>query len=143
MKFACGLRKKHSGLSGRVPAAHNDDLFPLTQLGLHEGRAVIDTESLEPHQVWNGWLIVLGAGSDDNGLGRELLPVVEFDLVWLAAADEADRSVSDHHFRAKLLGLVQRSRCQFMARNARWKSQVVLDLGTRSRLSTGSARLNH
>ena len=51
MHPACGLRKKHRGLSGGISSAHHDHVLIFAQLRLHIGRAVIDALSLESLQV--------------------------------------------------------------------------------------------
>ena len=65
------LREEDRRLAGRVAAADDDHLLAGAELRLHERRAVVHAGALEPRQVRQGQLPVLGARGDDHRARRD------------------------------------------------------------------------
>ena len=84
--LARGLRKENRRLSRRVASAHHGDLFPLAQLRLDVGRAVVDPLALELLQVRDARLVVLRSGRDHDRARRQRFSAIEHDLVRAAVA---------------------------------------------------------
>ena len=138
------LRQEHRGLAGRVAAAHHDHLLAGAQLRLHEGGAVVNAGALEPRQVVERRLAVLGAGGDDDGARRHAAPPRQSRRRRVCGRTRAAWRLcamitSAPNFCAWRI----RAARQLLARDAGRKAEVVLDLRARAGLPARRAGLDH
>src|SRR5262252_205262 len=128
--------QKHRGLAGGVRAADDDRLIVVAELRvLHERRVVVDADTFELSEILDRRLTVPGSGGDDHGAGRNRYTVLESHAIGASFAREIDGTFGNRHLGTKLLRLGIGAFGQLLTRNARGKSEVILDSRARSRLS--------
>ena len=113
------LRQKHRGLSRRVAAADDDDLFAAAELRFHRRRAVVDAGALEPRRDSS-------APASDTRRPVAMMtaraatrrPSSISTRVWLPVARQLGRALRDHDLRAELLRLRVRACGELQSRDA-------------------------
>src|SRR5262249_18435400 len=71
------FRKKHDGLSSRIPAADHNDLRASTELQLGRRSRLVDAQTLELLAHWHVQLAILGPRRDQHTSSRDVLAIVE------------------------------------------------------------------
>ena len=88
-------------------------------------------------------LAPLHSGRDHQGVAGDFVSVRQLDDSVRAFRADANRFLRRQNFHSKTLGLHHRAPRQIVAAEPRWKSQIILDARTHSRLAAGRFPLDH
>src|SRR5579859_2115790 len=114
MHLRRSLRKENGGLPSRVSAAYHSYLFRITELCLHMGRVVINSSARESICLLNRQSRILSTCRDHYAARTKLQARFQNDHVWLSTAIDMHNRLGNHQLCAKLLGLSDRSICEFL-----------------------------
>src|SRR5262249_36083374 len=93
-------------------------------------------------EALDGETPVARAGREQNRAGRDLVSLLEPDVMTAVAGDELERSVRRRHAGVELPGLRHRAARQFGARDAGGEAEVVLDAARRPGLAAEGGALD-
>ena len=116
---------------------------PRQRCGLAGGRRVVDPGAFELLAPFDRELLVLGAGRDQQALGRDGFPAFDLEDRIPVVEGEANDGRRDREGRPELVGLNHGAVRELGARQSRRESEVVLDAHARARLSPGGRALEH
>src|SRR5260370_42361436 len=83
------LRQKDCRLTRGISATNHYDFFTATQLCLKVRSAIVNTCTLEARQVVQPQFSILRAGSNNDGVSRHSLTIINLYSVWPAITSQA------------------------------------------------------
>src|ERR1700722_17983749 len=125
----------HCRLAGGVPAAHHKDLTIPESRGFGHCRAIIDTRSREIGDPFRIQFPVVDTGSDHDRVAVDLLAVLQHHFFIAVLLANLPHLTRHEYFGAEASGLGDRTPGQVGAAQSIWKSEIVLDPRTGSRLA--------
>ena len=131
------LGEKNRRLAGGIAATYNDYLAASAQMGLGEGRGIVDAGALESSGPWHIQPAIVCPSGDQQALGRHRLASVQPHQGVGVLEGQSVHQSGDGQMGAEFVGLEDGAASQFTARQTGGKAKVVFDSHTAASLAAG------